>query len=136
MPTYYTVGDKGYSKIEEFIKNSDLIIDSLLGYNLKGNPRKPISTLIHLSNRGGKPILAIDIPSGLNGNTGLVSDPTIEAFATITLALPKVGLLKESAREHVGELYVADLSVPRKVYTKIGVEVSTLFGSDEILKVY
>lgn len=127
--------DKNYYKIEAYIKSSDLIIDALLGYNMKGNPKKPISTLIHLSNNARKPILAIDIPSGLNGDTGLPNDPTMKATTTITLALPKVGLLKKSAREHVGKLYVADLSIPKKVYTKIGIEVPFLFENNEIMKI-
>lgn len=123
------------SQIQEEIRKSDLIIDALLGYNLKGNPKEPIATLIHLANNAQKPILAIDIPSGLNGNTGEASRPTIKAVTTLTLALPKVGLLTENAKEYVGQLYVADLSIPKTVYEKIGIEVPVIFEKEEVVKI-
>lgn len=114
---------------------SDLIIDAILGYNLRGNPKEPIATLIRLANDSRKLILAVDIPSGLNGDTGEPNDPTIKATTTLTLALPKVGLLTDSAKQNVGELYVADLSVPKSVYDRLGIDVSVLFEHQEIVKV-
>jgi len=120
--------------IQEKINNSDLVIDALLGYNLKGTPKSPYFNLINLANNSSKPILAIDMPSGLDGNTGQPHAPTIKARATITLALPKVGLLTEKAREHVGELYVADLSVPSNVYRKLGISVPNVFEYEEVVK--
>ncbi|MBI2031035.1 MAG: NAD(P)H-hydrate epimerase [Candidatus Levybacteria bacterium] len=119
--------DEQKGLIQEKIKNSDLIIDALLGYNLKGNPEEPIATLIRLANKSRKPILAVDIPSGLSGDAGEASEPTIKATATLTLALPKVGLQKDMAKEYVGELYLADLSVPAVVYRKLGIDVPILF---------
>jgi len=120
--------------IQEKINNSDLVIDALLGYNLKGNPKGTIATLINLSNSAGRPILAVDIPSGLDGNTGQPHAPTIKARATITLALPKAGLTKDVAKEYVGELYVADLSVPSNVYRKLGISVPNVFEYEEVVK--
>lgn len=123
------------SQIQEKVKNSDLIIDALLGYNLKGNPKELIATLIHLANNTSVPILAVDIPSGLDGDTGEPHIPTIKANTTITLALPKIGLLTEKAKEYVGELYVADLSVPKNIYNKLGISIPVLFEDQEIVKV-
>lgn len=123
------------NRIQEYIKSSDLIIDAMLGYSLLGNPKEPIATLIYLANNAKRPILAIDIPSGLNGNTGEASHPTIKALATLTLALPKVGLLTEKAKEYVGQLYVADLSIPKIVYEKIGIEVPVIFEKEEVVKI-
>lgn len=117
------------------INNSDFIIDALLGYNLQGKPREPIASLINLANDSQKPILAVDIPSGLSGDDAKASNPTIKANETITLALPKTGLLKDEAKPYVGELFVADLSVPREVYEKLNIEVPTLFEKSEIIKV-
>ena len=121
--------------IQEKTKNSDLIIDALLGYNLQGDPREPIASLINLSNNAGIPILAVDVPSGLDGNTGQPHLPTIKADTTITIALPKVGLMTEKAKEYVGKLYVADLSVPKEVYDKLGINIPVLFEHQEIVKV-
>jgi len=120
--------------IQEKINNSDLVIDTLLGYNLKGNPKEPIATLINLSNSSGREVLAVDIPSGLDGNTGQPHAPAIKAKTTITLALPKVGLLTDLAREYVGELYVADLSVPLNIYTRLGISVTNIFEHEEIVR--
>ena len=120
--------------IQEKINDSDIIIDALLGYNLKGNPEVPYSDLIDIANNSSKPILAIDMPSGLDGNTGQPHAPTIKARATITLALPKAGLTKDVAKEYVGELYVADLSVPSNVYRKLGISVPNVFEYEEVVK--
>jgi len=124
------------SQIQEKIKNSDLIIDALLGYNLKGNPKEPIATLIRLANKSRRQILAVDIPSGLSGDTGDALEPTIKATATLTLALPKVGLLTEKAKEYVEELYLADLSVPAAVYRKLGIDAPVLFEHEDIVRIF
>lgn len=116
--------------------DTDLIIDALLGYNLKGDPKESIATYIRLANQSQKPILAVDLPSGLSGDTGKAFNPTIKAFATLTLALPKVGLLTEEAKEYVGKLYLGDLSIPKIVYQKIGIEVPLLFEKENTVKIY
>ncbi|MBI2430593.1 MAG: NAD(P)H-hydrate epimerase [Candidatus Levybacteria bacterium] len=128
-------GPRCFSLLEEFI-DADLLIDALIGYDLKGNPKEPIATFIAKANESEKPILAVDIPSGLNGNTGQPYTPTIKAHATITLALPKVGLLTDSAKQNVGELYVADLSIPKTVYEKIGIEVPIIFEKEEVVRIF
>ena len=93
-----------------------LIIDALLGYGGRGDPRPPISDWIERANQSGVPILSLDIPSGLDASTGLPGSPTIRAAATLTLAAPKTGLLSDSARSYVGELFLADIGIPPQVY--------------------
>jgi len=127
-------GPRCFSLLEEFI-DADLLIDALIGYDLKGNPREPIETFIQKANESEKPILSVDIPSGLQGDTGEPLFPTIKAATTLTLALPKVGLLTEKAKEFVGELYVTDLSVPKSVYDRLSIDVPVLFEHQEIVKV-
>lgn len=133
--TVYEAADLTEGLAEKYVANASLIIDALLGYNAKGRPKEPIATFIKLSNQSQKPILAVDIPSGLNADTGEATDPTIKAAVTLTLALPKVGLLTEKAREYVGKLYVADLSVPKMVYNKLGINVPAFFAKEELVKV-
>ncbi len=94
----------------------DLLIDALLGYNSKGPPREPLAGLIRRANSAGVSILAVDIPSGLDPTTGDPYEPCIAAKATLTLALPKTGFLNPASRGFVGELYLGDVSIPRKVY--------------------
>lgn len=133
--TVYEASDLVDGPAEKYLTNASLIIDALLGYNAKGQPREPIATFIRIANQSQKPILAVDIPSGLNANTGETNGPTIKAAATLTLALPKVGLLTEKARGYVGKLYVADLSIPKMVYNKLGINVPVLFAKEELVKV-
>jgi NAD(P)H-hydrate epimerase len=112
-----------------------LLLDALIGYSLRGAPREPIASLIRAANTAGPPVLALDIPSGLDGDSGEASEPTIRAAATLTLALPKAGLLQPAARAWVGELYVADISVPEVVYRRLGLSVDPIFARADIVRV-
>ncbi len=112
---------------------SDLILDALIGYSLRGAPREPMAALIRQANASGTPVLALDIPSGLDADTGQPSDPTIRAAATVTLALPKVGLLGPPAREWTGDLYLADISVPATVYRRLGLAVGAIFRRGDLV---
>jgi NAD(P)H-hydrate epimerase len=115
--------------------SADLVLDALIGYSLRGAPREPIASLIRAANTAGPPVLALDIPSGLDGDSGEASEPTIRAAATLTLALPKAGLLRPAARAWVGELYVADISVPDVVYRRLGLNVGRIFAQADIVRV-
>lgn len=116
-------------------KKTDLIIDALLGYSLIGNPRPPFAQLIRMANTSGIQILAIDIPSGLDADTGIAFNPTIKASTTLTLAVPKIGFVKEKAKEFIGKLYVADISVPEIVYKMIGIKYSPIFKRQSIVPI-
>ena len=114
----------------------DLILDGIIGYSLKGAPRGKAAELIEWANRTGSPILALDTPSGLDLTTGKALSPTIRATATMTLALPKQGLLEPDAREYVGELYLADISVPPELYADaFGILVPELFYKNTLMRV-
>ena len=117
------------------LSEADIIIDSLIGYGLQGDPRPEVAVWIEKINAAGKPILALDAPSGLDTTSGAASRLTIRADATMTLALPKIGLMVESAREYVGSLYLADISVPPELYCKMGVEVGNIFEQDSIINI-
>src|SRR5262249_32449935 len=97
---------------------ADLIIDALLGYSLPRDPAGAAAGLITWANDQAAPILALDAPSGLDLTTGAVGTPAVRAAATLTLALPKVGLL---TAPNAGELYLADISVPPLVYRRMGI---------------
>jgi hypothetical protein len=99
---------------------------------LQGAPRPPISSLIRVANNSGVPILALDIPSGLDGDRGTPHDPCITATSALTLALPNIGLLQSPAAGTVGELYLADISVPASVYDRLGIAVETVFARDDV----
>lgn len=113
----------------------DLILDAIIGYSLSGSPRDTAADLIRWANTQAVPILALDTPSGLDTNDGQVYEPTIRATATLTLALPKQGLLNPKSVTYVGELYLADISVPPELYAKMGISVPPLFAEHDIIHI-
>jgi len=117
------------------LSDGDIIIDALIGYGLQGDPRPEVAVWIEKINAAGKPVLALDAPSGLDTTSGTPGRPTVRADATMTLALPKVGLFGESTRPYVGDLYLADISVPPELYRKMGLEVGSIFEQDSIIKI-
>jgi NAD(P)H-hydrate epimerase len=127
----------GLNTIALDLKSADLILDALLGYGAQGDPRPPVSDWIERANASGVPILSLDSPSGLDTTTGEPGKPCVRAEATMTLALPKTGLLTSHARPFVGKLYLADIGVPPELYAapSLGFEVNTLFAEGAILQV-
>jgi len=114
----------------------DLIIDAVIGYGLRDEPRGiPAHVLREIHNSGNPDILSLDVPSGLDSTTGVPASFCIRASVTITLALPKTGLLEPAARECIGDLYLADIGVPPSLYEQMGISVGTLFSEDSILKI-
>ena len=118
------------------IQVSNLIIDGLFGYGLKGDPKPPFSTMIDFANETGAPIVAIDVPSGMDATTGDVHDPCIRATLTVTLALPKAGLMKKESLPYVGDLYVADIGIPPKIYDRFGLGEIEIFTESDLVKLY
>ncbi|MEL7529962.1 MAG: NAD(P)H-hydrate epimerase [Bacteroidota bacterium] len=118
------------------LTDASLILDGLIGYSLKGNPRGVIGTMIHWANAQTSPILSLDTPSGIDLTTGTIYDPVIQAVATLTLALPKVGLFGEGAKPYVGELYLGDISVPPALYASpaLQIELPNLFAQSDIVR--
>jgi NAD(P)H-hydrate epimerase len=113
----------------------DLILDSIIGYSLSGPPHGAAADLIDWANRQTAPILALDTPSGLDLTSGRAYAPTIRAAATLTLALPKKGLLNPQAATFVGDLFLADISVPPELYARLGMTVPPLFARSDLIKV-
>lgn len=117
------------------LSRAKLIIDALIGYGLSGNPRGPVAELIGAANESGRLVVSLDMPSGLDAATGIPGEPCIKADATLTLALPKTGLMTTEARDAVGDLYVADIGVPPTLYNQIGISVHNLFHDSGILQI-
>lgn len=114
-------------------RGADVIVDGLIGYSLSGSPWGTAAKLIQWANKQTAPILSLDTPSGLDTSTGEVFDPAIKAAATLTLALPKHGLRSQS--KQVGELYLADISVPPALYEKaFELKVGPLFAESDVIR--
>jgi NAD(P)H-hydrate epimerase len=115
------------------LESSALILDAMLGYGAAGDPRRPIKDWIERANASTIPILSLDAPSGLDTTTGTPGQPCIQAKATMTLALPKTGLLAPGAGDFVGDLYLADIGMPPELYRRIGLEVDPMFSKETVI---
>ena len=103
----------------------DLILDALIGYGLSGAPGGVYAHLIHWANSTGTRILALDVPSGLDSTSGAAPGPVIRAEATVTLALPKTGLVCGEP----GQLLLADIGIPLETYRRLNLLYVPPFGS-------
>jgi len=112
---------------------ADVVVDALIGYGLRGDPTGPAAALIEWANEQPASVVSLDAPSGLDVTTGMAGHPTVRACVTMTLALPKAGLL--GAWEQVGRLYLADISVPQVVYERMGLAVENVFAAGAIVEV-
>jgi NAD(P)H-hydrate epimerase len=114
------------------MEQPDLILDALIGYGLSGDPRGPAADWIEWMNGSGVPVISLDAPSGLDTTSGIPGNPCVRADATLTLALPKTGLLSPEAEPYVGDLFLADISVPPTLYRQMGLDIPPLFLDDTI----
>lgn len=102
------------------------IVDALLGTGTKGAPRDPYAALIREANASGLPILAVDIPSGIDADTGAVYDPCIRAKRTVTFAFCKTGLAQYPALAMAGEVSVVPIGIPLRLAEQHGVRTLRL----------
>ena len=100
------------SDVASWMDEAELIIDALLGIGLRGAVREPSASLIGLMNRAGKPIVAVDIPSGLDGDRGTIQGVAVKATVTVTFGLPKHGCLVNEGPAQTGSLVVDPITIP------------------------
>lgn len=90
-----------------------IVVDALLGTGFRGAVRPPIDRIIRAINElDAAEVIAVDVPSGLDCDSGLPADPTIRAHATVTFVAPKLGFSQSSAALFVGRQYIVDIGVP------------------------
>lgn len=95
------------------LKSASLIIDAIFGIGLTRPVQGPLRDLIETINRLKRPVFAVDVPSGLDCNTGKPLGAAIQATETITFSVPKIGFRRLSAKKYLGKLTVADIGIPR-----------------------
>jgi NAD(P)H-hydrate epimerase len=105
---------------DESLTGADLIIDALLGTGFTGEPRPPLDTIIQKINRSGKPVVAVDVPSGLDCSSGTAGQATIRANLTITFVAVKTAFLTPTTAPYLGKLQVADIGVPKELIQQVG----------------
>lgn len=104
--------DRDWDKVRLALVFTEGIIDALLGTGFRGEIRDHYAEIITLINKSQKPVVSVDVPSGLHANTGFVGAYCIKATKTVTFGLPKPGLLLYPGTEYVGTLAVIDIGIP------------------------
>lgn len=107
---------KSLPRLRQRMKQCGIVIDALLGTGLSGEVTGLFRDVIALINEAGCPVLAIDIPSGLDGNTGKPLGIAVVANMTVTFQLPKKGFENPRAHNYTGELKVVDIGIPLHLY--------------------
>ncbi|WP_318570959.1 NAD(P)H-hydrate epimerase [Salinigranum marinum] len=106
-----------------------VVVDALIGYGLSGTVRPPASTLIESMNDHSARVLSLDVPSGTDATTGEPLGATVTPDRTVTLALPKTGLIGVG-----GEVFVADIGIPATVYERLDIAYDCPFDDHDWLR--
>ncbi len=119
------------SEIEELLDEyPDLVVDALLGTGIKGAVHGFMKDVIEYINGLECPVVAVDVPSGLNADSPAIEGEAVQADVTVTMALPKVCHVFHPARSSVGELYIADIGIPHTTRNSGEVRMQMVEKSD------
>jgi len=114
---------RDWEAVEDRVRSAKWIVDSLLGTGFTGTLREPYLTAIRTVNSSsvsGRKVLAVDVPSGLDVDTGLPASECIKADVTATFVAIKPGFLQPTARPFLGQVKVVEIGVPRSLLTSCG----------------
>ncbi|MGH7419382.1 MAG: NAD(P)H-hydrate epimerase, partial [Candidatus Rokuibacteriota bacterium] len=100
---------------------ADVIVDALFGTGFTGKPMGLAAQMIEAANAAPAPVVAVDLPSGMDADTGATPGAAVRATATVTMGLPKVGLLLYPGAAHAGRIYVADIGYPPALLERLKV---------------
>jgi hydroxyethylthiazole kinase-like uncharacterized protein yjeF len=116
--------------LEWALANAGAVVDGLLGTGSTGPPRGMLAQTVRGINSAAAPVLAIDLPSGLDANSGETAGECVRADATLMLAIAKSGCLAGTARSLVGQLWLADIGVPAECYRAVEFAPPDFQGGD------
>ncbi len=118
--------------------NPPLLVDALLGTGSRGAPRGLLGAAVNLINglrlERDADVLAVDLPTGVDADTGQVADEAVEADLTVTMAYAKIGFLFYPARAHVGRVRVVDIGIPRSIERDAGLSYNLVTLDDAFLQ--
>jgi len=121
VPIQPVTAQSELSQLIEPLKSADLVVDALLGTGITGEVRGLYAEVIPLLNETAPRILSVDIPSGINSDTGEVCGVAVRADATVTLGAIKLGLVLFPGADYAGDLFVGSLGVPDSLLADIGI---------------
>jgi NAD(P)H-hydrate epimerase len=104
------------------LAKAKLVVDAIFGTGISRAPEGRFAEWIEMINSSGARVIAVDVPSGLDSDTGVAYSPSVRADLTVTLGLPKPGLLIADGSRLCGDLWVADIGVPFEAYVELGLQ--------------
>src|SRR4029434_8201706 len=114
------IGADGLGLLSQRISKNALIVDAILGTGLKNDVRGLFGEAIAMINTAGLPVVAVDIPSGLDTDRGIALGAAIQAEMTVALGYPKLGEVIHPGLDYVGELVVADIRIEPRAVAEVG----------------
>jgi NAD(P)H-hydrate epimerase len=126
--------DLSDDELEAALERADMVVDAILGYNIHGAPRGEEQRLVGFIARSERPVVSLDIPTGIDPDSGNADGAAVSPVATMTLALPKPGLLAAAGAGRTGRLYLADIGLPAALYARLGLDVGPLFATSRIIE--
>jgi NAD(P)H-hydrate epimerase len=127
----YDVPDE---EVDREFATADAIVDAVLGYRAVGAPHDGVLWLVDRMAHVSVPVISLDLPSGIDADTGDAPGVAVRATATMTLALPKQGPFSAIGREHAGRIHLGDLGIPAALYRRLGVDAGNPFATGRIVR--
>ena len=109
------LGPEGLGDLDRWLAGCRLVIDALLGIGARGAVREPAASVIERINQSGKPVVAVDLPSGVDADTGRVQGVAVRATMTVAFGRAKRGCLLAEGPAHTGTLVVDPITIPRRL---------------------
>lgn len=110
---------------------AELMVDGLLGTGIRPPLREPASRMIEMMNATGVPIVAVDVPSGMDADTGAGWEQAVRAVATVTLAAPKRGL---AVGGNTGRVFLAEIGIPAELFGTAANAISALYAKADLIE--
>lgn len=126
----HIISDKDIPGLTEDIKTSDMVVDALLGTGAKGEVRGIYGDIIDAINEYACRVISVDIPSGMDSDTGKILGKGVRADCTVTFGLPKVGLYTYPGAEYAGKIFIEDISIPDSLIEKQNIRINITTDSD------
>lgn len=111
-------GSKDTQALKQALQKCSVVVDAIFGIGFKSQMRKEQAEIVQVINHSGKPVISLDIPSGLDALSGRAGSVCIKAYVTITFGFSKTGLIKNHGPFYSGKVIIADISLPRNFYAR------------------